>query len=619
MKKIVKLCIFITFLYVIAVMFLSFFIMRKPDGNLTYDFNEAEVLSTNAQNFVSHNNESVHLELPVQNTVDLNQCFFDVDISEGGTFCIGEINENGYFEEDKKYNFRYKDGISYMISFNVLDLKNQSIDFLNIDDKNNYDIEGYVVGSNTDTIKYKRQYNKDELKNTLDISDNCHLYISGKSAFFKLNNFVVYKLKELTEDESEVSDVYEFNESAKYLKLSSYKMKYYVCSQKQETIPYNCIFPSVVLPANRISLHGLKDFHVGSSSGNLMYNFEDKQKIYTLKSKQFDMKNAGKVSELIVREMNFSNRYENNGYLFVDNANVLVDGKDASFFRFRHFFTKKNILVSFLIYISFLLVSSVVVCLMNRKVNNRINNKNNRIKKKRRIKIKKGHIGLLLTGITIVVYIFGNHYSKKNNDIQYMLNLPSFNLDISKDDKDNKLCHIRNEGGRIKEATLIPHMYLSTTNYKINSHYSIEIKDFFGEKMLTEDIYLYSAKQVFDTKNNGWDVCIDRKKEAEGLSFLKEIGEKIVSSNLLYSLDLCFEIEYVDFADKKHTEWYFANYDEGILHCLNENYHTPLDVYTTDRNINLDSLNYSQRDAIIQQLAEEFERNLLLVNEKMPE
>ena len=82
---------------------------------------------------------------------------------------------------------------------------------------------------------------------------------------------------------------------------------------------------------------------------------------------------------------------------------------------------------------------------------------------------------------------------------------------------------------------------------------------------------------------------------------------------------MCFEIKYVDFTGKKHWELYIVDYDEGILHCLNENYNTPLEVYTTARSINLDNQNYSQRDAIIQQLAEEFERTLLVVNERVLE
>lgn len=622
MKRIAKLCSCITFLYLIMMLLLCFFLTRKPDGNLTYDFTETESVNSTVQNFASKNNKSIHMAFPVQEKPELNQCFFDVSISEGGNFCIGEINENEIFKTDKMYNFSYEDNITYIIHFSVLGLKNQTIDFLNIETEDNYNIEGSVFNSNIEGIKYKRENNEDGVKNTLDMSDNSKFSISGKAALFKLNDFVVYKVKQLEGDTIKVIDTYDFRNSAKYLKLFSYEIRYIVCSKDKKSFTNNYSLPHIVLPPNRITLHGLKDLYMENTSGNLLYTYEDNKEICALKSQRYEIINARNDSELIVRELNFNYNYKNNGYIFADSSNVLVDGKSAKTFLLRNLFTIKIVFILLLIYIEFLLLSLVAVDYIDKKKKNRLHNekrgrRNEKEKKNKRNmkrKVKVFIIGTLLPVITVVIYFFNNCYSRENNNMQYMLNLPSFNINVSKDDKDNKLCHISNKGGSIKEATLTPHMYFSMTNYKVGSHYTIEIKDFFGERMLTEDLYLYSVEQ--NLKNNGWDILIDRKKEKEGYSFLFDIGERIASQNILISLDLCFEIKYVDFMGEKHEEWYIANYDDGSIHCLNENYHVPLEVYTTDRSINFDNLNYSKRDDIVKKLSKEFESNLLLVKEQ---
>ncbi len=545
---------------------------------------------------------------------------FYVTMSKGGKFCIGKADENGNFKKDNKYNFPYKDDIIYIIQFSVLGLKNQSIDFLNIDDESNYKVNGSVINSKAEGIKYKRLNDEDGVKNILNMSDNSNLSISGKAAFLKLNDFIVYKIKQLEGDTYEVIDEYNFSNSEKFLKLSSYKINYIVCSQDKESRINNCSVPHIVLPSNRITLKDIDELYMENTSGNLLYSNKSKKEIFPLRFQKFDMKNAGKESELIIRELNFNNEYENNGYIFAESENMLVNGKSANSLLFRSLFTIKNVIILLLIYFTFLLFSLVVIGIY-RKLKNRFNVKKEKRKEEKKKhgkckvtkKVKKIIIGVVIPVASVVIYFFANWYSKESNKIQYMLNLPSFNINVSKDDKDNILCHVGNEGGSIKEATLTPHMYLSMNNYKIDSKYTVEIKDFFGEKILTEDLYLYSAQQNFKTKTNGWDIFIDSKKEKGAYSSLFNIGEKIVSQNLLVRLDLCFEIKYVDFMGENHEEWYWVDYNESSIHCLNESYSTPLEVYKTDRSINLDDL---ESNDIIRELAKEFESNLLVVKEK---
>lgn len=269
MKKIAKLCFIITFLYALAMLLLYLFAIRVPDGNLTYDFTEAKSVTSKARSFVSINNKSIHMDFPIQKDDESNQCFFYVTMSKGGKFCIGKADENGYFKKDNKYNFPYKDDIIYIIQFSVLGLKNQSIDFLNIDDESNYKVNGSVINSKAEGIKYKRLNDEDGVKNILNMSDNSNLSISGKAAFFKLNDFIVYKIKQLEGDTYEVIDEYNFSNSEKFLKLSSYKINYIVCSQDKESRINNCSVPHIVLPSNRITLKNIDELYMENTSGNL--------------------------------------------------------------------------------------------------------------------------------------------------------------------------------------------------------------------------------------------------------------------------------------------------------------------------------------------------------------
>lgn len=56
-------------------------------------------------------------------------------------------------------------------------------------------------------------------------------------------------------------------------------------------------------------------------------------------------------------------------------------------------------------------------------------------------------------------------------------------------------------------------------------------------------------------------------------------------------LSLCFEIRYVDFTGISHVEWYYADYfTGGILLHIDENFQTPLQIYTNAERVDMNDL-----------------------------
>lgn len=219
-------------------------------------------------------------------------------------------------------------------------------------------------------------------------------------------------------------------------------------------------------------------------------------------------------------------------------------------------------------------------------------------------------ISLCISCMTLVIYIRANNISQFNTDMQYKLNLANLNMNVSEDDGIMS-CKIVNSGGNIKEATLIPHMYLElrccpeyTT---ITKSYAIEISDFFGKKVL-DGVY-WTTEKIYNIEENGWTVNIDQDRMNQALSLLFKIQNNVELPYITSELSLCFEIKYIDFVGNSHIEWYYADYfNGGLLQYINKDFVLPLEQYSNAKRIHMDEI--LENDNVIAIISKEYEKVL---------
>lgn len=223
-------------------------------------------------------------------------------------------------------------------------------------------------------------------------------------------------------------------------------------------------------------------------------------------------------------------------------------------------------------------------------------------------------ISLCISIVTLAVYIIGNHISKSNIDMQYALNLPNLNMNVSTDD--NLLsCKITNNGGNIREAYLVPHMFFELRycpNFEILDSQIIEINDFFRKKFSDElDLY-WDSRMAYNIDDNGWMINIDQDELNESYTLLFTIQKKVNINFVTSELSLCFEIRYTDFTGVNHEEWYYADYTLGTLTLIDEDFNIPKEKYLNAKSIDIEDV--KDNDAIITQLAEDYKEAFSKIN-----
>jgi hypothetical protein len=125
---------------------------------------------------------------------------------------------------------------------------------------------------------------------------------------------------------------------------------------------------------------------------------------------------------------------------------------------------------------------------------NRVNSNNNKSEetqhKTSKIERFFSGVNLGLSLIAIVISVLALFISWSQVDLEYRLNLPNLNMDVElflNEDTNEEILkyQIINNGGNIREATIIPHMYLTYIcspdfGAEYESSYAIELNDFFA-------------------------------------------------------------------------------------------------------------------------------------------
>ena len=230
---------------------------------------------------------------------------------------------------------------------------------------------------------------------------------------------------------------------------------------------------------------------------------------------------------------------------------------------------------------------------------NRVNSNNNKSEetqhKTSKIERFFSGVNLGLSLIAIVISVLALFISWSQVDLEYRLNLPNLNMDVElflNEDTNEEILkyQIINNGGNIREATIIPHMYLTYIcspdfGAEYESSYAIELNDFFAPHY-KNGIY-YSSVIPYNVKENSWIFDINKSRINEGLDLLHLVGEPFSESGTMFCLDLCLEISYFDVKGNQHVDWYNASSE--LFYDLSEAYsYSPQTSQL--RHINKDSL-----------------------------
>lgn len=228
-----------------------------------------------------------------------------------------------------------------------------------------------------------------------------------------------------------------------------------------------------------------------------------------------------------------------------------------------------------------------------------------------------GILSFVVSVTTLFIYIQGNHISRKSLDMQYKMNSLNLNMTVSEEHNNNKrnmVCKIVNDAGNIHEAILTPYMYLELRhcpNCKLRKSFAIRIHDFFSEKAAT-NLY-WSDQKCYNIKDNSWTIIIDKNRFGKAMSGLLKIQAEVQEDYIFSNLSLCIKIQYVDFMENSHIEWFYVDYMSGVVKSIEKRFSIPLETYVSAPSVDLQDIDLSN-DVNIKKLARKFKMELFCEN-----
>lgn len=244
-------------------------------------------------------------------------------------------------------------------------------------------------------------------------------------------------------------------------------------------------------------------------------------------------------------------------------------------------------------------------------------NKNKKLKKRKaeerelkfkRVEVVLGIVSAIIAIATFVNSLVNDGYQKR---LDYNNNMPNLSMttEIVVNDSGHEItkCVIRNDGGTIREAKLIPHLYYRYLNApSIDAEYQdiyvVEILDMFSPWFLGD---LYATPTVaYNPDDCTWTLEVDKERIKGTWELAMMIGMRLEGDVVFSEYEFLLEVDYIDNMGERRTEWYNGIYGlltgiEGIeiewttpgfpyqLEHLDENSWIPLSVYYNAPGISL--------------------------------